>query len=85
MLRKMHTQEMDAKLNRITNGEWVGLDYIEIPKGEWFVSKMSGELFRYQSEVFESYLPKKDKCNEYSKHHVIKIIPDDAMQAEEEF
>jgi len=28
MLRKMHTQAMDAKLNRITNGERVGLDYI---------------------------------------------------------
>ena len=45
MLMKMHTQEMDAKLNRITNGERVGLDYIEIPKEEWFVSQQSGELF----------------------------------------
>ena len=26
MFRKMHTQAMDAKLSRITNGEQVGLD-----------------------------------------------------------
>ena len=45
MLRKMHTQAMDSKLNRITNGERMGLDYIEVPKGECFMSKHSGELF----------------------------------------
>ena len=47
MLRKMHTQSMNAKLNRITNGERTGLDYIEVPRGEWFLSKQSGELYRY--------------------------------------
>ena len=55
MLWKMHTQAMDAKLNRITNGERMGLDYIEVPKGEWFMSKKSGELFRYHSGVFKAY------------------------------
>ena len=33
MLRKSHTQEMNAKLNRITNGERSWLVFIEIPKG----------------------------------------------------
>ena len=46
MLRKIHTQAMDSKINRITNGERVGLDYIEIHKGEWFLSRINGELFR---------------------------------------
>ena len=80
----MHTQEMDAKLNRRTNGERVGLDYIEVPKGEWFVSQQSGELFHYHSGVFESYPLKKDKQDEFSEHHVIKIIPDDVVQVEVE-
>ena len=84
MLRKMHTQAMDAKLNRMTNGERVGLDYIEIPKGKWFMSQQSGELFHYHSGVFESYPPKKNKQDEYSTHHVINIIPDDAVQVDVE-
>ena len=78
----MHTQAMDAKLNRITNGEWVGLDYIKIPKGEWFVSRTCRECFRYNQGVFESYPPKNDKLEEYRKHHVLKVIPGDSMQAE---
>ena len=84
MLRKIHTQAIDDKLKSITNGEKVGLDYIEIPKGEWFVSKLSAEFFHYQSGVFESYPPKKDKQNKYSKYHVIKIILDDVIQVEVE-
>ena len=36
MFRKIHTQEMNPKLNIITNGEWGGLDFIEVPKWEWF-------------------------------------------------
>ena len=84
MLRKMHTQAMDAKLNRITNGERVVLDYIEISKGEWFMSQQSGDMFHYYSGVFESYPPKKNKQDEYSKHHVINIIPDDAVQVDVE-
>ena len=78
----MHTQAMDAKLNRITNGERMGLDYIEVPKGEWFVSEKSGELYHYHSGVFEAYSMKKDKHGEYSTHHVLKVIPDDAVQVE---
>ena len=38
MLRKIHTQSMNSKLSKVTHGEQVGLDYIEIPKGEWFYS-----------------------------------------------
>ena len=84
MSRKMKTQAMHSKINTITNGELVGLDYIEIPKGELFVSRISGELFRYNQGVLKSYPPKKDKPEEYRKYHVLKVIPDDAMQAEVE-
>ena len=38
MIKKIHTQSMNSKLNKVTHGERVGLDYIEIPKGEWFYS-----------------------------------------------
>ena len=34
--------------------------------------------------MFKSYPPKKNKQNEYSKYHVIKIIPDDAVKVEVE-
>ena len=52
MLRKMHTQSMNAKLNRITSGDRTGLDYIEVPRGEWFLLKQSGELYWYDQGVF---------------------------------
>ena len=39
MLRKINTKAMNEKLNRITNGERSGLDYIEIPRGEWLKSE----------------------------------------------
>ena len=64
MLRKMYTQEMDAKLNRITNRERIGLDYIEVPKGEWFLSGKSGKLYHFHLGVFEAYAMKRDKQGE---------------------
>ena len=48
------------------------------------LSQQSGKLFHYQSGVFESYPPKKNKQNEYIKYHVIKIILDDAVQVKVE-
>ena len=45
MLRKMSMKAMNDKLNRINNGDRGGLDYIEVPKGEWFESEKNGELF----------------------------------------
>ena len=55
MLRKMSTNAMNDKLNRINHGDRGGLDYIEVPKGEWFKSEKNGELFRYNNGVFEAY------------------------------
>ena len=37
ILHKMHTQSLNAKLNRITQEEIMGIDYIEVTKGEWFL------------------------------------------------
>ena len=48
MLRKIHTQAMNAKLNRIANEELIGIDFIDIPKGEWFKSEKNNELYRYK-------------------------------------
>ena len=39
-------------------------------------------MFHYHSGVFKAYSMKKDKQYEYSAHHIIKIIPDDAVQVE---
>ena len=49
MLRKIHTQAINAKLNRIKNGEWSGLDFIKIPKGECFKSEKNNELYRHKN------------------------------------
>ena len=46
------------------------------------MSQKSGELFHYHSGVFESYPSKKNKQAGYSAHHVIKVIPDDAVQVD---
>ena len=55
-----------------------------ITKGKRFVFQQSGELFHYHSGVFESYPPKQNRHDEYSKYHVIKIILDDVVQVEVE-
>ena len=77
----MHTQSMNAKLNRITQGERMGLDYIEAPKGEWLLLRTSEELFHYNHGVFEAYPRSNDTENVYKKYHVIKVVLDDAVQA----
>ena len=46
------------------------------------MSKKSGELYHYHLGFFEAYSMKKDKHGEYSTHHVLKVIPDDAIQVE---
>ena len=79
MLKKMSTKAMNDKMNRINHVERGGLDYIEVPKGEWFKSAETGELYRYNNGVFEAY-PKNGGINgEYKKYHIIKVIPDDAI------
>ena len=55
MLKKMSTKAMHEKLNRINHGDRGGLDFIEVPKGEWFTSAETGELYRYNNGVFEAY------------------------------
>ena len=44
MLRKMSKKAMNDKLNRINHGDRGWLNYIEVPKGEWFKSVETGEL-----------------------------------------
>ena len=80
MLRKIHTQQMNAKLNRITNGERSGLNFIEILKGEWFTSERNNELYRYNNGVFEAYPSDGEGKEEFKKYHFIKVIPDDAVE-----
>ena len=63
MLKKMSTKAMHEKLNRINHGDRGGLDYIEVPKREWFKSAETGELYRYNNGVFKAY-PKNGGMNE---------------------
>ena len=80
MLRKIHTQAINAKLNRIANGERSGLDFMEILKGEWFASEKNNELYRYKNGVFEAYPSDGEGKKEFKKYHVIKVISDDAVE-----
>ena len=45
-----------------------------------FKSEKNGELFRYNNGVFEAYPKNGEKDGEYKKYHVIKVIPDDAVE-----
>ena len=56
---------MNDKLNRINHGDRGGLDYIEVPKKEWFKSEKNGELFRYNNGVFEAYPKNGEKDGKY--------------------
>ena len=80
MLRKMSTKAMNDKLKMINHGYRGGLDYIEVPKGEWLKSEKNGELFWYNNGVFEAYPKNGEIDGEYKKYHVIKVIPDDAVE-----
>ena len=79
MIRKIHMQSMNSKLNMVTHGERAGLDHIEIPKGEWFYSCQTNELYRYNEGVFEAYPWIEDNQNVYHKQHVLKVILDDTV------
>ena len=55
MLKKMSTKAMHEKLNRVNHGNRRGLDYIDVPKGEWFKPAETGDLYWYNNGVFEAY------------------------------
>ena len=71
---------MKSKLKSITNGERGGLDFIEVPKGEWFKSEKNNELYWYNNGVFEAYPRDGEGKEEFKKYHFIKVIPDDAVE-----
>ena len=70
---------MNSKLNKVTHGEQVGLDYIKIPKREWIYSRQMTELYQYNEGVFEAYPQVEGSENMFHKQHVLKVIPDDAV------
>ena len=84
MLRKVSTKTMNDKMNKITHGERSGIDDIEIPRGEWFKSEKNKEIYRHKNGVFEAYPSNGEKEGEYKKYHVIKVIPDDAVEVQVE-
>ena len=65
-----------------------GLDSVEVPILRWFHSKKTGDLFIYDSGVFESYAPYTSQPGfiptnpkQFFSHHHLKAIPSDAIQA----
>jgi len=70
---------MHQKLSRIAKGAHQGLDFIEIPTGEWYYSRTSNELYHYTQGVFESH-PADKRPRRFLADHTLKVIPADAMQ-----
>ena len=81
MIKNLHDKRMHAKLTRITNkGQRHGLDFIEIPTGEWYYSVEKNELYHFTKGVFETHQAHPRQPRQFIHHHTLKVINDDAMQ-----
>ena len=89
MERRTIEMELNRKLNIAIKGLRTGLNMIKIPKHEWYYSKKTKDLLRYDDGVFEAYTafsPSPDLIPEnpilFYTHHHLKAIPLDAVPAE---
>jgi hypothetical protein len=74
MIKQMHIVSMHQKLTRITKGSRGGLDYIEVPTGEWYYSTEHNELYHFDHGLFECHVAKKEE-NSFHSHSSLKVPP----------
>ncbi|KAL7523469.1 hypothetical protein ACHAWF_003332, partial [Thalassiosira exigua] len=82
MVRNLHDRQMHQKLTHMVKGAHVGLDYIEVPTAEWYYSPSNDELYHYDNGVFEAHAPDRATRCHHFVHHVLKVVPDDAVETE---
>ena len=81
MVRNLRERSMHKKLTRIAKGARSGLDFIEVPTGEWYYSPSNDELYHYDKGVFEAHAADPSTQSHFLLHHSLKVIPDDAWEA----
>jgi hypothetical protein len=75
MIRHMHIVAMHQKLTRIIKGPHTGLDYVEVPTGQWYFAKDINELYHYDDGLFECHVAIEDKFNAFYTHSSLKVPP----------
>jgi hypothetical protein len=79
MIKQMHIISMHQKLTRITKGSRGGLDYIEVPTGEWYYAVEHNELYHFDHGLFECHVAKREE-NHFHTHSSLKVPPSKLME-----
>ncbi|KAL7546462.1 hypothetical protein ACHAWF_009794, partial [Thalassiosira exigua] len=80
--RNLRDRKMHQTLTHWIKGAHAGLEFIEIPTAEWYYSESMDELYHYDKGVFEAHAPDCETQCHFFRHHVLKVIPDDAREVE---
>jgi hypothetical protein len=75
MIKHMHLVSMHQKLTRIIKGSRTGLDYVEVPTGEWYLAKDINELYHYDDGLFECHVAQEGQENSFYRHSSLKVPP----------
>eukprot|EP01082_Thalassiosira_pseudonana_P012507 g11093.t1 g11093 contig5:73613-75625(-) len=80
MIRKTEERRVNRKLTTVIKGGHAGMNRVQVPLNEWYVSEHSHELYHYNHGCFEAYPLDTDGL--YFPHHTLKVLPDDASPVE---
>ncbi|EED89738.1 predicted protein [Thalassiosira pseudonana CCMP1335] len=80
MIRKTEERRVNRKLTTVIKGGHTGMNRVQVPLNEWYVSEHSHELYHYNHGCFEAYPLDTDGL--YFPHHTLKVLPDDASPVE---
>eukprot|EP01082_Thalassiosira_pseudonana_P012463 g11074.t1 g11074 contig5:6529-7404(+) len=78
MIRKTEERRVNRKLTTVIKGGHTGMNRVQVPLNEWYVSEHSHELYHYNHGCFEAYPLDTDGL--YFPHHTLKVLPDDASR-----
>ena len=88
MARNAESRGIHRHMTQALKGSRQGLDSVEVPIFRWFHSKKTGEVYKYDSGVFEAYAPYTPQPGliptnptQFFSHHHLKAIPSDATPA----
>eukprot|EP01082_Thalassiosira_pseudonana_P005722 g5250.t1 g5250 contig2:87008-89119(+) len=80
MIRTTEERRVNRKLTTVIKGGHTGMNRVQVPLNEWYVSEHSHELYHYNHGCFEAYPLDTDGL--YFPHHTLKVLPGDASPVE---
>jgi len=89
MQRNAVERAVNRKLSMAIKGSHRGLDWIEVPRYDWYYSHSTKEVYHFDNGVFEAHAPYTPQIGLqppsptiFYSHHHLKVLPNDAVRAE---